>query len=341
MLILDAFFRFSGIALLMMLALLVVINFPKWKSAPYLIGACISVSALFLGFTPSELELSGPLYMLIRLLDIPHLVFIWLFALSLFQPSFSLRPLHIVIGLLYCAPLIWVRFEEFGWVPSNPPGIGPLISILSLALMVHLCMTTLKGRKDDLVDKRRASRIYFIIVIVFVTFAAAISDPLLPIISPLRQTAKVLTIWPAIIWGFIWMVSFNKRAVTFAFDDNLTDTLSARDKELKEKLQTEMLAGLAFKDPDLNIVTLASRLGVTQHRLRSLINQTLGYKNFSAFVNAYRIDDMKVALSNPKKAHLPILTLALDCGFNSLSSFNRIFKLSENMTPTEYRNGGK
>lgn len=120
-----------------------------------------------------------------------------------------------------------------------------------------------------------------------------------------------------------------------------TDSLSARDEELKSKLETEMRAGLAFKDPDLNIVTLASRLVVTQHRLRSLINQTLGYKNFSAFVNAYRIDDVKAALADPKNAHLPILTLALDCGFNSLSSFNRIFKLSENMTPTEYRNAEK
>lgn len=245
------------------------------------------------------------------------------------------------IGLLYCAPLIWVRFEEFGWVPGNPPGIGPLISVLSLALMGHLCATTLKGRQDDLVDKRRASRIYFVIVIVFVAAAAAISDPLLPIDPPRRQTAKVLIIWPAIIWGFIWMTSFNKLAVTFSPDGNLIHALSARDKELKDKLETEMRAGLAFKDSNLNIVTLSSRLGVTQHRLRSLINQTLGYKNFSSFVNTYRINDMKVALADPKNAHLPILILALDSGFNSLSSFNRIFKIYENMTPTEYRNASK
>lgn len=341
MLILDAFFRFSGIGLLMMLALLTALNFPKWKSAPYLILTCISVSAVFLGFAPDGIQTSGAFYRILRLADVPHLVFLWLFALSLFQTNFSLRPFYTLIGLLYCAPLVWVRFEEFGWISGNPPGIELFISLLSLALMVHLCVTTLRSRKDDLVDKRRASRVYFVIIITIVTVISAVSEPLIPYHSDWKQTSKVLAIWPAIVWGFIWMTTFNKRAVTFASNDNLADTLSVRDKALKEKLETEMHTGLAFKDPDLNIVTLASRLGVTQHRLRSLINRTLGYKNFSAFVNAYRIDDVKVALTDPKNAHLPILTLALDCGFNSLSSFNRIFKLSENMTPTEYRNASK
>ena len=338
MLILDAFLRFSGIGLLLMLAVLTILNFRKWESAPYLILACLSVSALFLGYAPNALEPSGYLYMAARLLDIPHLVFIWLFALSLFKPDFTLKPAYIFMGLFYCAPLLWVRFETFGWVADNPIEIEYLISLFSLALMLHLCVTTLSGRKDDLLDKRRASRIYFVIVIACVTVTAAISEPLIPTSSEWRQTSKILIIWPAIIWGFIWMTTIDKRAVTFAKADGEKNGLSERDAELKEKLVHEMTAGLAFKDAGLNIVKLASTLGVTQHRLRSLINQALGYKNFSEFVNAYRIEEVKSVLTDRKKEHIPILTIALDSGFNSLSSFNRIFKSSENITPTEYRN---
>lgn len=338
MVLLDAFFRFSGIGLLTMLAILTLLNCRKWESTWYLILACISVSALFFGYSPGVMQPSGMFYVVARLLDIPHLVFIWLFALSLFETNFTLKWPHILVGILYCTPLIWVRFEEFGWVADNPNMIGFVISLMSLILMIHLCMATLRGRKDDLLDKRRASRIYFVVVIVFVTLVAAISEPLIPSSSEWRQTTKILTIWPAIIWGFIWMTSFDGKAVTFVNKSGEKNLLNEQDTQLREKLTCEMEVGVAFKEPSLSISTLASKLGVTQHRLRSLINQTLGHKNFSDFVNAYRICEVKNALADPKQEHVPILTLALDSGFRSLSSFNRTFKNSENLTPTEYRN---
>ena len=323
---------------MLLLAALTMIHVPKWKSAPYLILTCISLSALFIGYSPEIFRPTGTLFVFVRLLDIPYLVFIWLFALSLFNSNFTLKPFHILVGMLYCVPIFWVRFEEFGWGLKNPPLIGPIISLLSIALVAHLCAATLKGRKDDLVNKRRASRIYFVVVIAFITAVAAIIEPLTPTSSDWRLTSKIVVIWPAIIWGFIWMMSFDRKAVTFADDVREKNNLSERDKQLRDKLVYEMKDRLAFKDPSLTIVTLASKIGVTQHRLRSLINQNLGYKNFSEFVNAYRIEDVKSALTDRKRADIPILTIALDSGFKSLSSFNRAFKNSESITPTEYRN---
>ncbi len=337
MIAVDAFFRFSGIGVLLLLVTLTVIHIPKWRSAPYLILACMSLTAVYIGYSPKVFQPSGTLNVVVRLLDVPHLVFIWLFTLSLFNSNFTLKPFHILTGILYCAPIFWVRFEQFGWVLKSPPLIGPVVSIMSIALITHLCVTTLKGRKDDLLIKRRASRIYFVAVIAFVTTISAISEPLIPSTSEWRQTSKILIIWPAIIWGFIWMTSFDKKAITFADDIAEKESLSEQDKQLKEKLIIEMREGLAFKDPKISIVTLASKTGVTQHRLRSLINQNLGYKNFSAFVNSYRIKEAKSVLSDRKKEHIPIQSIALDSGFNSLSSFNRAFKNSESITPTEYR----
>jgi len=338
MIAVDAFFRFSGIGVLLLLATLTVMHFKKWRSAPYLILTCISLSALFIGYSPNALRPSGTLFVVVRLLDVPHLVFIWLFALSLFNSRFTLKPFHILIGALYSAPIIWVRLDEFRGDLKTPTLIGPVISLLSIALITHLCVTTLTGRKDDLLNKRRASRIYFVAIIAFVTIVSAISEPLIPSASEWRQTSKVLAIWPAIVWGFIWMVSFDQKAVTFTEDVKENNSLNERDRQLRDKLVYVMKEGLAFKDPSLNIVKLASKMGVTQYRLRSLINQNLGYKNFSEFVNAYRIEEVKKALTDRKNEHIPILTIALDSGFNSLSSFNRVFKDSESMTPTEYRN---
>ena len=93
----------------------------------------------------------------------------------------------------------------------------------------------------------------------------------------------------------------------------------------------------AHRQDGLTIGGLASQLGLPEYRLRRLINQALGYRNFNSFVNRYRIAEVKTALADPSQADVPVLTLALDAGFSSLGPFNRAFKADTGMTPTEFR----
>ena len=73
------------------------------------------------------------------------------------------------------------------------------------------------------------------------------------------------------------------------------------------------------------------------HQLRKLINQSMGYRNFASFLNKYRIAHVKQSLSDPHKARVPVLTLAMEAGFSSLAPFNRAFKAIEGITPTDFR----
>ncbi len=82
---------------------------------------------------------------------------------------------------------------------------------------------------------------------------------------------------------------------------------------------------------------LAGRLGIPEYRLRRLINRRLGHRNFSSFVNGYRLAEARAALADPSQAEVPILTIALDTGFQSLAPFNRAFKVTAGMTPSAYR----
>lgn len=337
MIIIDAFIRFSGIGLLLMLIVITLRNYRKWRSTPYLILSCISFCAAFIGYSPVELRPTGVFFVTVRLLDIPHLVFVWLFALSLFDNHFRLRWQHIAVSIAYCAPLVWVRLTDLGVPPFHPAWLESFVSLLSICLISHLCFVTLQGRRDDLLDNRRASRVYFVVILLCVTLVAAISEPLIPSHIFPKETFKVISIWPAIVWTFYWMTTFDQNAVTFSDHYSVKTEMSERDKQLYEKLTNQILEQEAFKDPNLTIITLASELGVSQHRLRSLINQCLGYPNFSAFINGYRISAVKSAFVNPKNTHIPILTIAMNCGFKSLPPFYRAFKQSENVTPTEYR----
>ena len=82
---------------------------------------------------------------------------------------------------------------------------------------------------------------------------------------------------------------------------------------------------------------LAAKLKLPEYRLRRLINQRLGYRNFNAYLNHYRVEDAKVGLADPTEAEVPILTIAMDAGFQSLRAFNRAFRVETGMTPSEYR----
>ena len=98
-----------------------------------------------------------------------------------------------------------------------------------------------------------------------------------------------------------------------------------------------MTVELAYREEKLSIGALAAQLGVPEYKLRRVINQQLGHRNFNAFLNGYRIADAKRALADPAMADVPVLTIAMDAGFQSLGPFNRAFKADTGMTPTEFR----
>ena len=118
--------------------------------------------------------------------------------------------------------------------------------------------------------------------------------------------------------------------------DRETDDLSPTESVLKQVLLSAMSEG-AYQQSGLNIRTLAEQLGHTEHQLRKLINGHLGFRNFSAFLNSYRIPEAKKVLADSEQVRKPVLTIALDLGYGSLGPFNRAFKAATNMTPTEYR----
>ena len=92
-----------------------------------------------------------------------------------------------------------------------------------------------------------------------------------------------------------------------------------------------------YRETGLTIPVLAGKLDYPEHRLRQLINGQLGYRNFSAFLNSYRVDEAQQHLADPEYARTPILTIALELGYASLGPFNRAFKALTGMTPSDYR----
>lgn len=113
---------------------------------------------------------------------------------------------------------------------------------------------------------------------------------------------------------------------------------------LKERDALEYLAVLEeymhsrkpWLDPDLTIEQVATALNIQKHYLTQIINERLD-KNFYRYVNEYRIAEVKQKIAGGEAARLTLLGIALDCGFNSKSAFNNVFKKITDITPSEYR----
>ena len=96
-----------------------------------------------------------------------------------------------------------------------------------------------------------------------------------------------------------------------------------------------------YRQAGLSVAALAVHLSLPEYRLRSLIHNQLGYRNFNALLHHYRVKDVVQALADEPQGKTPILTLALSCGYQSINPFNRAFRDIMDMTPTEFRRRAK
>lgn len=110
----------------------------------------------------------------------------------------------------------------------------------------------------------------------------------------------------------------------------------AAERQLLAGLQAVM-AGEGWRREGLAIGDLARELGAPEHRLRRLINQKLGHRNFADFVNSYRIEAAKQRLADPTQARSTVAAIAFDLGYGSLGPFNRAFRAATGAAPTEWR----
>jgi ABC-type antimicrobial peptide transport system permease subunit/AraC-like DNA-binding protein len=109
--------------------------------------------------------------------------------------------------------------------------------------------------------------------------------------------------------------------------------------ELRQKgtwLKRTMEAKHFYQDAELSLNSLAEKLDIHPHELSRIINIALK-KNFSDFVNEHRVRDAVRKMQDQAFDHITLLGIAYESGFNSKSTFNRIFKQMTGKSPVEYK----
>lgn len=90
-----------------------------------------------------------------------------------------------------------------------------------------------------------------------------------------------------------------------------------------------------YLNPELSLRILAEMMKIPPNHLSQLLNEGFD-KNFSEFVNSYRLETFKSKVADPSFQHLTILGLAYESGFNSKTVFNTFFKKTMGKTPKAY-----
>jgi len=120
-------------------------------------------------------------------------------------------------------------------------------------------------------------------------------------------------------------------------EDSLVEAVKPEVQLMSEdaRVLKNIMEGGFYRTENLTLKVLAKRIELPEYKVRNLINQTLGYRNFNDYINQMRITDAaKRLIEFPDD---PILNISLDVGYRSISSFNRAFKEIVGVSPTTYR----
>tara|TARA_R110000868_G_scaffold131361_4_gene341404 strand:- start:3339 stop:4481 length:1143 start_codon:yes stop_codon:yes gene_type:complete len=105
--------------------------------------------------------------------------------------------------------------------------------------------------------------------------------------------------------------------------------------EIHNSLTVQMDELKLYTNPDITLVELSQVLKVPSNYLSQVIN-TYENKNFYDYINTKRINLFLDLIKKDESKKYTILSIAFDCGFNSKSSFNKYFKKTTDLTPSEY-----
>lgn len=278
----------------------------------------------------------------------------WLFSGAVFDDHFRLtftRSLPV---------LITVFFPMLGMLLGRPPAAELLLftlpQLLEFVLLALALWVVIEHWSTDLVESRRRLRVWFVGLIGIGVFLLILAREVL------FPGQAWLATWQyafaaALLLGINLMLLELRAGTLFAarsFEAPAGSPLEAGegqgqgqvasdeadpeiDQALVARIERFMAAERAWQEMGLTIGELAARIDVPQYRLRRAINGGLGYRNVSDFLNSYRIREAAERLADPEAAGLPVLTIAMDAGFRSLSSFNKAFKEAHQTTPTQFR----
>lgn len=261
-----------------------------------------------------------------------------LLAAALFNDRFRLRVWMLLPVALYLFLQQWVISPLIGENSVMMLLRKWFVLGLDIALMLFALWLVMRDWHQDLVEARRHLRH---------RIAVAVGGAILLVIG-IGQLFSLPHLVQYLV-ALVVLVGFNVSLLTHKRDlfESVVSASSQLPTQLKElgredvseselKVIADAMQAKRYQQEGLTIGQLSQHLQMKEYRLRQIINQGMGYKNFSDFLNHYRIEEAKHLLQR-QDCDLSITDIASGVGYSSLSSFNKAFKQIADCTPSVYR----
>jgi AraC-like DNA-binding protein len=311
------------------------------------------------------LHLPQPLAYALLAFSVAGAAWLWVAARALFDDGFGWTPrlmaaVAAVVALGLAANLPYFPDGDGPWriwpEGSLVVGLGRLHAATLLAFSVAALWEVARGWRDDLVQARRVARRWValgigayagLVLVVELALRGQAVGRLLPAlhVAAIGLIALALAVLVArrslaAVLGSDPLPLPQPAPPAAATPDMLAAAPALPDKaaRLLARLDQAMAQDRVYRREGLTLADLAQALSVGEAPLRELINQRLGFRNFNDFLHQHRLQEAAERLS---REDLPILSIALECGYGSIGPFNRAFKQRLGVTPTEYRAGAR
>lgn len=228
---------------------------------------------------------------------------------------------------------------------GRPAAVAQVLHYLASVALVGLALAQiLRGFSGDLVEPRRRMRAVFTIIVgveILIVLGAELWLGNTPASREVEVIKSVAALGVTLAFA-LWLLTPRGDLVAIVPSREAPTALSSveppdADARFRDRLLTTMHGGQLYKQEGLTIGGLAQKLGIPEYRVRRIVNQQLGHRNFNAFLNELRTEEACRILADPASERVPIFNLALDRGYGSVGPFNRAFRVKTGQTPTEYR----
>jgi len=259
------------------------------------------------------------------LIPVLTLLFVWV----VFEEDKPIPSWLIAMFVVDCILSVW-RVSH-GYSVLEGEIIAKPIKIFAACYAIYLVWC---GREDDLVENRLKMRIVFIGALAIIVLGGTIAESLRIKGIEVPHIMGSICIFIYAFFGNLSFIKLNPD-LNLVGDPKETVTSEQTSDPIIDNIRQRMRDERLYADHDLRVASLAELVGLPAHQLRQKINQNLGYRNFNQFVNRYRIEEAGQRLIEDNRT--PVLSIALDVGFRSISSFNTAFQSQFGVSPTKYR----
>ncbi len=287
---------------------------------------CVAAIGHVLESSRAFIAQAEALYPIVNLFSLGVTGFLWLFVVTLFED----RP----IGLKTAAPIVGLIALGLIAYASDMRPVWLIQKLCEAGLALHALAVVLSTWRGDLVEARLRVRTPFVaIVALYALLMAGLQIAGLQL--PSRDLINGAALAALCVAGAA--IFLHGPADLLGTPRQPREPADAADRAALDRLNRAMDADEIWRREGLTIGALAEAVGVPEHRLRPLINDHLGFRNFAAFINARRIEAAKRLLADPGQSRTTVAAIAFELGFGSLGPFNRAFKETTGVTPSEFR----